>query len=237
MSINLFFALVATVCLTQVGAISLQRLQDLNTNEVPAIPTNVLNDLEEYLSGFSGDIGRQATNTTAPTSQLATIISGLLGGLGGAIAPALGPLGPLATIFGPLISNALTGLVTNGLSGIGGILRREDLPNSGYETFLVNIPNQGSYVLMAKKPEPVAPAPMFQSFSQAGSLNSFAAPPQLSGLDQLFGANAFSAPQAHKSTKPNLMLIPLNQMSSLNGLSGRSKSTSNSLLNYGIEIN
>lgn len=211
---------IMSACFLQIQTMSLARIVDLNNNDSP---TNVADQLEQFLNSINVENGRQSTNGT---SGLSTIISGLLSGLTTAITPALGPFAPLATIGAPLINSALTGLFTNALSGLGGLLRREDLPGSGYETYMLTIPNQGSYILMARKPEPVAPAmisqqPQFNNLfgNQQQPLQQFTGFPNLLTSNALMGNQQPPTGQSalHKN---NLILVPLGQMNGLNSLSG-----------------
>lgn len=208
------------VCLLQVQAISLQRIADLSNNDSPV--TADLRELEQFLVSMNVENSRQSTNGTA-SSGLSTLISGLLSGLTTAITPALGPFAPLATIGAPLVNSAITGLLTSALSGLGGLLRREDLPDSGYETYMLTIPNQGSYILMAKKPEPVVPATIPQ---QPQYNNLFGNQPnQLTELQNLLTSNGLMGNRQptfgqNPQQKNNLILVPLGQMNGLNGING-----------------
>ena len=151
---RLFVALVMVASMTQ--AVSVRHLREVSSSEA--------NELEQLLAAVqpisapetsiseANLDGRQSPAPAPPTtSPLSPLVSSVLSALGTAFTPLLGPLAPLAGAFGPVINNALTGVLTNGLQGLIGILKRDDLPNSGYDTFLVNIPNQGSYILMTKK--------------------------------------------------------------------------------------
>lgn len=223
--VSLFSCAIMAVCLLQIQAIPLQRFADLNNNDSPV--TADLSQLEQFLVSVNVDeSSRQSTNGTA-SSGLSTLISGLLSGLTTAITPALGPFAPLATIGAPLVNSAITGLLTNALSGLGGLLRREDLPDSGYETYMLNIPNQGSYILMAKKPEPVVPTmpaqqPQYNNLLFGNQQNPIH---QLTGLQSLLTSNALMGNQqptygTNSQQKNNLILVPLGQMNGMNGLNG-----------------
>lgn len=156
----LLTAVVVTImCITEVSSHSIATLSsplDLNTffNTVQSqslVPTELR---QSAASTSSATIpSTQNATTSSPTSSVPSIISQLLTTIGSVLTPALGPLSPLATIFGSTINTALTGLLTNGLTSLGGILRRNDLPNSNFETVMVGIPNQGSYILLIPKPE------------------------------------------------------------------------------------
>lgn len=210
--------IVATACLLQIHAMSLQQM--LEQNNEPAAPVadayhqqtvpDFAVQLSEFVSSLSPSAedfpaARQATNGTS--GALSTILSNIVNGLTTAISPALGPFAPLATIGGPLITNALNGLLTNAFAGLGGILQRDELPGSGYEAFMVNVPNQGSYILLAKRPEllvtPTATAA--DALPQLNQLN-------LNGNGGILGLNGglLNRPQ-------NAGLLGLNQGTTGNG--------------------
>lgn len=210
------------VCVLQIQAISLQRIADLNNNDFPV--TSELSQLEQFLVSMNDESSRQSTNGTA-SSGLSTLISGILSGFTTAITPALGPFAPLATIGAPLINSALTGLLTSALSGLGGLLRREDLPASGYETYMLNIPNQGSYILMVKKADPVVPEMIAQQPQYNNLYGNQLNPNQFTGLQSLLTSNGLMGNQQptfgqNSQQKNNLILVPLGQMNGLSGING-----------------
>lgn len=105
-----------------------------------------------------GDIETRQAAPAAPAAPaastgLSSLISGIFSAFGTTLTPFLGPFAPVVAAVGPLLNSAFTGIFTNALSGLVGVLRSEDLPNSGYDTYLVNVPNQGSYIILAKTPE------------------------------------------------------------------------------------
>lgn len=150
----------------QIQAMSLQQMFKSNVNSVVlqlplAAPTDVKHGslqqttvstdddfaerLSDYLRRRSTDdetffVARQTdTGSSGGTGVWSTILTSILTT---AIIPALGPL---ATVAGPLITNAFSGL-------FGGIFSRHELPGSGYEAFTVTGPNEGSFILLAKLP-------------------------------------------------------------------------------------
>lgn len=159
-----------TLCAPQVRAVeTLSSPLDLNTF-FANVQSQILDSAELRQSVASTTVAPPTTTapptvtTTAPhaTSSVSSVISGLLTAFGTALAPVLGPFAPFATIVGPLINSALTGLLTNGFTSLGGILKRDDLPNTNFETIMLNIPGQGSYILMVPKPEVVTARPETQ---------------------------------------------------------------------------
>lgn len=182
-------------------------------------------------------------------SGLSSVISGLLGQLGSSISPSLGPLAPLAGAVGPSLNNGLTGILSNAVGGLFGLVSRGDLPISGYETYLVNIPNQGSYILLAKSPtlpEPTTPSPTeTPSVSKPSSPQTqFIAELNRLGLNALINANPALQQQKQvitdvSATSPlnpiekqsNNALIPLNFLktladsNALNSLTGQQTRT------------
>lgn len=85
--------------------------------------------------------------------QVSPIISGMLGQLGTAIQPLLGPLAPLSNILGPMITSTVTDLVTSLLNRVAMSANRQEFSDvSGYDSYVVNIPNRGQYVLLKKSP-------------------------------------------------------------------------------------
>lgn len=212
-------------------------------------PDADLNELKAYMHDQS--TSRQSTGVSA----LSSVISSLLGQFGTAISPSLGPLAPLAGAVGPSINNGLTGILSNAVGGLFGLVSRGDLPISGYETYLVNIPNQGSYILLAKSPalqEPTTPSPIeIPSIPKPSSPQTqFIAELNRLGLNALIAANPAlqqkqliadvaaamssggSSPPLNPIEKPsNNALIPLNFLksfstpNSLNSLTGQQTRT------------
>lgn len=213
--VSLFACVILAVCCLQIQAIALQRL---NTNDSPA--TADLSELEQFLAEMNVESDRKLAEGSIPkpTNALSNIISGLLSGFTMAITPSLGPFGPLVAVSAPLINSAITRLVTNALIELGGILHHgEDLPG-GHKTFKLNVPNLGSYILMADKPE--VPPTIAQ---QPQIKNLFGN--QFNGLQNLLNPNAFMdnqqpAPGQKFQQKNNLILVPLDQMNGLNGMNG-----------------
>lgn len=218
----LFFSCtILAVCCVQIQAISLQRL---NTNDAPV--TADLSQLEQFLVSMSVENGRHHSKngtTFAPPNALSNIISGLLSGFTAAITPSLGPFGPLVAIGAPVVNSALTGLITNALNDLGGYLHRKDHPDSGHESYTLNIPNKGSYILMANKLKPVPASipqqPQFKNLfgNQQNQAQLFA------GLENLLKSSGLmqsQQPTIEQSfqQKNNLILLPLDQMSDLNGM-------------------
>lgn len=179
---------------------------------------NQLNiDLNTELQSYMSDMlasARQSTPAAGTGSNgVSSIISGLLGQVGTAITPSLGAFGPLATAVGPSVNNGLTSLLSNAFSGLFRIVSRGDLPISGYETYLVNIPNQGSYILLAKSPEssalqePTIPSPTETvSASKPSSPQSqFIAELNRLGLNALVNSNPVLMQQLQKSNNPTVV--------------------------------
>lgn len=212
-----------------------------NTQHITSLAINHLDsqmsptiDLQTFLSTIQsldskGGL-RQAIATTSPgsavapttpspstTSSVSLIISGLLTAFGNTLSPILGPLAPITTIVGPLINNALTGLFTTGLNHIGGILRRSDFPDDDFQTFFLNIPSQGSFMLSIPKHQQEASSQ--SDFPQQHEINY-----NINNLFQLAQKMQqqqkhipLSHPQAADEVKyqhfPNeLMMMPLTRM-------------------------
>lgn len=185
------FVLVVIVCNFYV-TVNGQPILDSDKKEV-----NPMKEINEIQSSYLSDIesGRQSTPPAASggeTSGVSSIISGLLGQVGTAITPSLGALSPLATAVGPSVNNGLTSLLTNAFSGLFRVVSRGDLPISGYETYLVNIPNQGSYILLAKSPEPAFQEPIISSPTETASVPKPSSTPQSQFIAELnrLGINA-----------------------------------------------
>lgn len=162
MFIKLIQLVLIGASVVQIQAMSLQQMFKSNVNSVVlqlplAAPTDVKQQttvstdddfaerLSDYLRRRSTDdeaffVARQTdTGSSGGTGVWSTILTSILTT---AIIPALGPL---ATVAGPLITNAFSGL-------FGGIFSRHELPGSGYEAFTVTGPNEGSFILLAKLP-------------------------------------------------------------------------------------
>lgn len=215
-----------------INAINLDQFIRLTQSNVNL---NELSELSEMFGETRGDIElRQAETpaaaaTPAASSNLSPLISGIISAFGTAFSPFLGPFKPIADAAGPLLNSAFTNILTNALSGLVGVLKSNDLPNSGYDTYLVNVPNEGSYIILAKsqqKEKDVAPAPVENS-----QVNSS---PTISELV----SNAIRETQANqigtktpltaavigasiKKKKP--LLIPLSLLTALAGVSGLPK--------------
>lgn len=236
MFINVFVLLSLCTFSYAINLDQLVRLTQANGN------SNELNGLSELLRESRGDIElRQAaaptnssTNTTTtPSSSLTPLISSVMGALGSAISPFLGPFKPIADAAGPLLNSAFTGMLTNALSGLVGVLKSNDLPNSGYETYMVNVPNQGSYIILAKTQHKANDATFTPTPEHNSDLN------RLSAISELL-SNAIRNEQSNeigsktplaaaaavgagiKKKKP--LLIPLSLLAALAGSSTFSKS-------------
>lgn len=94
-------------------------------------------------------------NLKAVTSeQVAPIVSSLLTSMGNSLGPLLGPLAPLSNVIGPMINTAFTDLVVNAINGLLGAVKRNAFGQvNGYDSFVLDIPNQGSYLLLSKRTE------------------------------------------------------------------------------------
>lgn len=161
--------LVVVIGSLQVHAVSFMQIGRLHTNYLDG--PSAAGNLNQILTAFqtqprndstwSNDVTDSrpalAPLAAAPISQLSSIISEILSAIGSIFTHALGPFAPIATAIGPSIYSALTGILSNGLSGFGSVLKREDQPESAFETFLVNIPDQGNYILMTQKSQLKAP--------------------------------------------------------------------------------
>lgn len=85
------------------------------------------------------------------TDQVKPIVSGLLTSITNALAPLLGPLAPLSNIIGPMVNTAITDLITNAINALVGAANKRTLGQiNGYDSYVINIPNQGSFLLLTK---------------------------------------------------------------------------------------
>lgn len=171
--LNFSISLTLAMCVLRVSSLAVNNIDssvetlsspiDLNAFFAAVQSQNIdSSELRQSVASTTASTPTTTAPAASPASSLTSIISGLLTALGSAITPALGPLAPFATAVGPLINNALSGLLTSGFNSLGGILKRDDLPNSNFETIILNIPNQGSYILMIPKPEIVVAEPEAQ---------------------------------------------------------------------------
>ncbi len=165
-----------------------------------------------------------ATTPAASSSNLSPLISGVISAFGSMFSQNLGPLKPIADAVGPLLNSAFTGIITNALGVLVGVLKSNDLPNSGYDTYMVNIPNQGSYIILAKsqeKEKEAAPAPApVETNTQIKLSELIANAVHESQLSQIGTKTPLTAAAigAASLIKKKPLLIPLSVLTALDGL-------------------
>lgn len=85
------------------------------------------------------------------TEQVKPIVSGLLTSVTNALAPLLGPLAPLSNVITPMVNTAITDLITNAINALITTANKRTLGQiNGYDSYVINIPNQGSFLLLTK---------------------------------------------------------------------------------------
>lgn len=247
----------SNIDLSQIDVISDKSNQDLST------------DLERALQ-YDSEIG----NIEAPTArsitsdQLKPIVSGVLSSLETSLGPLLGPLAPLSSIISPLITSAVTELLAGVINALLNAATNNALGQiNGYDSYVIDIPNQGSYLLLSKQAQfQSEPGNLVQSLqSNAGeklvvnALNNILDNPPIhhvasvpvanTFLDNLTAARPYT-PEYKSQRKPNYamrrqtkkkpsFLIPFNLVQAANGnLNTFAKSRSTSpLTDYEIGPN
>lgn len=136
--------------LLNLNALRCQILSIERLNNSPFVPQNQPMQLLSLLREL-----RQSNTTTTSTAPApsspphkptigAEVLISLLTSLGAIVSP-------LSTLAGSLLGSALNGSLYDGINYLEGILQR-DHQNFAYENVLVNTPQQGQFVLMAKNP-------------------------------------------------------------------------------------
>lgn len=163
------FALVCSINITGSLSNPLQHLSDIDLSYISAMGREAPQESEPPIMAETDIDGIEADTSKVTTEQVSPIITGLLNTMGTSLAPLLGPLAPLSTIIGPMVNNAVTDLVTNAINGLLGSMNKDALGQmSGYESYVINIPNQGSFLLLSKPSH----SPQFNGPAQAESLYS-----------------------------------------------------------------
>lgn len=239
---------------TQIHTLSLDQLIKLTQNDANL---NEISGLSDIFRDSRGDVEvRQAatpaatpaattpaatpaatpastpTATPAASSSLSPLISGVITAFGNAFSPLLGPFKPLADVAGPLLNSAFTGIFTNALHGLVGVLKSNDLPNSGYDTYLVNIPDQGSYIILAKSqdkekdvapPAPVENVQVNRSPSLTELINNAIRESQSHSQETDAKTPLTAAAIGASFVKKKPLLIPLSLLTALVGASSLTK--------------
>lgn len=150
----LFIVFILVVSVGVSIAVPLQELTDIDITDLMSERTRKQIDSSGYFEIDNMDNDNNLyDDEIRPVSaaQVSPIISGMLGQLGTAIQPLLGPLAPLSSILGPLITSTVTDLVTSLLNRVAQSANRNDLSKiNGYNSYVVDIPNQGQYILLSK---------------------------------------------------------------------------------------
>lgn len=132
---------------------------------------------DEVTDAYEDEQGKLlSTTATLPrevtADQISPVVSQLVTAIVQPITGALGPLGPVLNNFvTPLATSAITNLAVGAINGLYGlvsnVLRQSDVfPNSDLTTYILRIPNQGSYLLIAKnKMNQVASSPALNPFN------------------------------------------------------------------------
>lgn len=226
--------LLLTICLITLNSTKanpLQHLAEIDLQDISPPRTGkqyVANDYEQ--DEVENDSDESMDEIKAITAeQVQPIISGMLGQLGTAIQPLLGPLAPLSNVLGPMITSTVTDLVTGLLNRVAESANRNEFAqNSGYDTYMVNIPNQGSYILLSKSPsnnQQVQKEPPKSSY--VGTLDEFlAAHPNSKGSSNnayYHGKRPSGVALKKKikkiKTKEHTYVVPLKKKNTLRNLS------------------
>lgn len=239
----LLLTLICLIGLSLSKASPLQHLSEIDLQDISTsrdAKSDIPNIFEQDEVDDDSDYGSDEIKAVT-AAQVSPIISGMLGQLGTAIQPLLGPLAPLSNILGPMITSTVTDLVTGLLNRVAESANRNDFAQtSGYDTYMMNIPNQGSYILLSKgqsQPQQVQHEPIQSSYS--GTLEEFLAGRPITGssgsalLSDLKGSAAVSSssyhgkrPVSHKKKikkikkKQNTYVIPMKGGNALRPFAG-----------------
>lgn len=116
------------------------------------------------------------TTRAVTAAQVTPIVTSLLNSMSTTLAPLLGPLAPLANVIGPMINSSFTQLLTNAINGLLGAANRKALGQiNGYNSYVINIPGQGSFLLMTKHSLRAANSSPSQDLVQSSIVNAVGA--------------------------------------------------------------
>jgi len=131
---------ISDIDLSQIDIVSDQSSQDLSSQLEKALQIESEND----------DI-ETPTLKAVTAAQVSPIVSSLLTSMENALGPLLGPLAPLSSVISPMINTAVTNLFVGAINALLGAAKKNTLGQiNGYDSYVIDIPNQGSYLLLSK---------------------------------------------------------------------------------------
>lgn len=159
-----------------IEASPLQHLYDIDRSYADSVMTQFTSprfDTEPPIEEVEGDDAETPTMSTVTTEQVSPIVSSLLETLHTALVPLLGALAPLANVIGPMIGPSVTQTVTNAVNGLLGASNRHALGQiNGYNSYVINIPDQGTFLLLTKHSLRAPHTPLTHESLQANVVNT-----------------------------------------------------------------
>lgn len=201
-------ALLCTIAQLRVGASPLQHLPDIDTSYADNIMGRISgpNFESPSVEDFQSDDIESTMIREVTSEQVSPVVTSLLGSMSTALAPLLGPLAPLANVIGPMINPSLTGMVTNTINGLLGAANRSTLGQiNGYNSYVINIPDQGSFLLLTRHSlQAPAPTPSYNSM-QSNIVNAVGAIANEQAAANIFG-DALNVPNVAATPVTNTLL-------------------------------